>query len=97
MISDCSRAITLRSSFDSGDNTAILTNSYISGYSRPNCASCYADSTITSCKNGYALRMFTSTTVGDAYEDPNTDVLSFDAIKSRQSLDSKAYFENVTF
>jgi hypothetical protein len=67
MFSDCFRAITLRSSrnsYDSYDNTIILKNSFISGYSRPNCSTCYSDNTIYYCKNSHAVRLFVSTLIG---------------------------------
>jgi hypothetical protein len=98
IVTDCSRAVTLKSGYDSVENTALLTNSYIAGYSRPNCSSCYTDITIANCKNGYAIRMFTVTISGEVYPlATSTDIFSYDAIQSRQGQDSKAFFENVTF
>ncbi len=54
----------MRFAHDIDDNTMIVKNSYFAGFSRPDCASCYADDKISYCKGGYAIRMFTSTITG---------------------------------
>ena len=61
---DNQRGFTLRYAHETNDNTIILRNSYIMGYSRPTCTSCYSDTTISFCKSGYAVRMFTATLTG---------------------------------
>lgn len=61
---DNQRGFTLRYAHETDDNTIILRNSYMMGYSRPTCASCYSDTTISYCKSGYAIRMFTVTISG---------------------------------
>jgi hypothetical protein len=61
MAADCSRTITLRSGYDARNNTIVLRNSFIAGFSRPLCKTCYSDKAITYCKNAFAVRMFSVT------------------------------------
>jgi hypothetical protein len=61
---DNQRGITLRYAHEHDDNSIILRNSYFMGYSRPNCPSCYSDTTNSYCQNGYAVRMFAATLTG---------------------------------
>lgn len=61
---DNERGITLRYAHETDDNTVIVRNSYFAGYSRPGCSSCYSDTAISYCKNGYAIRMFSATIGG---------------------------------
>jgi hypothetical protein len=66
------------------------------GYSRPKCPSCYSDTTISYCKNGYAIRMFTATISGEVFPF-NKDIRGFDVICTQESFDAKAFLTNVTF
>jgi hypothetical protein len=61
---DNGRGVTLRYAHETDDNTAFLSNSYITGVSRPDCSTCYSASTINYCKGGYAIRMFSATISG---------------------------------
>lgn len=61
---DNHRGITLRYAHEIDDNTALLTHSYFTGISRPDCSTCYSASTIRYCNGGYAVRMFTATITG---------------------------------
>ena len=61
---DNRRGITLRYAHEIDDNTCKLRNSYFAGFSRPDCENCYGNTKINYCRNGYAIRMFTSTITG---------------------------------
>lgn len=61
---DNQRGVTLRYAHEIDDNTMIFKDSYVTGFSRPNCPSCYSDSKIKYCAGGYAVRMFTATITG---------------------------------
>jgi hypothetical protein len=57
------RALSLRFGLAGADRTAILSNSYITKISRPNCTECYGSDKI-SCSNGEAVRLLTVTING---------------------------------
>lgn len=61
---DNHRGVTLRSAHEFDDNTMVFENSYITGFSRPTCTSCYGPDKISYCAGGYAVRMFAVTITG---------------------------------
>lgn len=67
IFTDNNRGVTLRYAHEIDENTCILRNSYIAGYSRPNCPDCYSDTKINYCRGGYAVRMFVATISGERF------------------------------
>lgn len=63
MIADCQRAVTLRFGHDGDDQTAYLSNSWISAISRPSCAYCYGNKAII-CSNNQGVRLLVVTVNG---------------------------------
>ena len=61
MFADNLRALTLRFSHESDDNTLVFKDSFITGVSRPSCANCYGLSKISYCKGAEAVRMLAVT------------------------------------
>ena len=92
---DNNRGITLRYAHETDDNTCILKNSYFSGYSRPDCPTCYSPTTISYCSQGYAVRMFVATITGETFP-LKKDPLVHDVICTRESFDFKAFISDVT-
>ena len=74
----------------------IFKDSYITGISRPTCASCYGSSKISYCSGGYAVRMFTATITGEAFP-LKKKAKGHDVICTQQAYDFKAFLNNVTF
>lgn len=64
MFADNRRGITLRYAHETDDNTFEFRNSYIVGFSRPNCPDCYSETKLSYCQGGYAVRMFSATITG---------------------------------
>lgn len=93
---DNHRGITLRYANDIDDNTLKLRDSYFTGFSRPECPSCYGNDKISYCRGGYAVRMFTATVSGENFPliKKNTE---HDTICTRQALDMKSFLDNVVF
>lgn len=97
-LADNGRALGLKHGFGSlphDNNTAWVTNSWISAVARPSCTSCYGNLT-TDCTSNEGVRMMASTLYGWPLPS-NFDDASFDRIDSLAALDSKAFFVNVTF
>jgi len=76
---DNGRGFTLRYAHEIDDNTMFMKNSYFMGYSRPSCVSCYSDTTIPYCNDGYAIRMFTAT-IGGKHFPLGPKITGFDII-----------------
>lgn len=96
LFADNQRGVTLRYAHETDDNTAFLEDSYIMGYSRPDCDSCYSNDTIKYCSGGYAIRMLATTISGEAFPLAKLPT-GFDVICTRESYDFKAYLNNVVF
>jgi hypothetical protein len=95
VLADNGRAMGLRNGFSaSDDNTALLTNSWISAIARPSCDYCYGD-LATDCTDNEGVRLMVSTVVASTY--PSVYGNSLDAILKYAAFDSKAFLTNVTF
>ena len=60
------RALSLRFGLAGTDRTAILSNSYITKISRPNCTECYGSGK-TACSNSEGVRLLAVTINGESY------------------------------
>lgn len=93
---DNQRGVTLK--FGNGEGTSnhtgILTNSYISAVSRPECADCYGSGKID-CSNTIGMRLLTVSANGETL--PKKFGTGFDVICKQELYESKVYMTNVTF
>lgn len=96
MFADNQRAITLRFSHESNDNTLIFKDSFISGVSRPTFPDFYGIEKISYCQGAEGVRML-AVSAAREFDIFRTPILSLDEITSQQSFDSKAFLNNVRF
>jgi hypothetical protein len=96
IFTDNERGITLRFAHETNDNALTLKDSYFAGYSRPNCPSCYSNTKLKYCKNGYAVRMLSVSIFGEHFPLKKLNLVH-DIICNRQSFDFTSFFNNVVF
>lgn len=66
ILADNIRSISLRFGLAGTDRTAMVSNSYFTQISRPNCTECYGSSS-TKCRGNEAVRLLTVTVNGEHY------------------------------
>ncbi len=76
------------------NHTALLTNSYVSTLSRPDCDYCYG-STALRCSDNVGVRAFSASANGELM--PKKFGPGYDVICKQQLYQAKAYLTNVTF
>ena len=94
ILADNKLALSLRFGLGGTDRTASVSNSFITAVSRPNCVECYQAGR-TSCTGIQAIRLLAVTVNGEHY--PTAFGTGFDGLCKEEVLDSKSFFDDVTF